>query len=84
MPENKLQIDLNTVLSSDGWLVIKKKFDDKLAELNRLDNIDKTLSSEQKLIEIDGRQKAIKIIEDILQEIKLLARLSNIKKQELI
>lgn len=82
--DDKLKADLNELLSSNGWVFLKELFNKKLVELDKLSNIDDSLSLELQAVQIKAQKEAKKIIESVLAEIFSLALTEKKKKQSYV
>lgn len=72
--------DLTNLINSNGWPVVKKRFEDEKTKLQNIENVDDTLSPELQAIEIKASKKAVKIINDILYSIEAQAKMEARKK----
>lgn len=75
---------LNETLSSNGWLLIRAKIDEKMARLDSLDTIDDKLSPEQITAQIKGNKEARRIIKELFSEINSMAKLEKLSKKEML
>ena len=77
----QLKQSVNELLSSNGWIEVKKRFEAELVKLKDISAIDDTMPLEMQAVEIKANKKAIKIIESVLKEIKNIAHTDELKKK---